>query len=267
MRDSPSFTDIRKVALVALITFAVGVIPSLRNMVASVAILESSKPQSKLWATPMELLAFLITATTPLFYLALFRNEEPVYVSIRYRPHALAGIFCAGLYEALGLPQLVGSFRGYWSLEQRLLGSGAPTASEALWLILSEVARLTAIWLLVACYREAITDPKACAPVSKFLRFAASAAVLGAGLTLALMTARLVFMPFGYVQLRNWAMQAGVVPPTILAMLREIVPPVLASIGSFAAPYIVFRSMRSLGREQSDTAMTPSLTPAVDPNH
>jgi len=234
------FTDVRKIAFITFVTSLLGLLIPGWNSTQEMIGLESTHPQSKLWMTPMLVLGYLVTATMPMFYFALFRNEGTLHLPRRFRPLALVGILGLGLYMAVGLSEVIKILRPLWTETKLFEGrSGATSGAGA---VFAELSNLAAILLLIAFFRQAIDRPHAEIPVSRLLSIATKAAVIAFGLWSAFNVVRLVLSPLVYSQLRNYALQVGREPPQFGSILAEVIPAVLASTGLFIAPYIVYKS-------------------------
>ncbi len=158
MRESHWLTDIRTAALITFVISVTSLLPALWAPVTGIIAVESEHPEFKVWATPMMLLTLLLTVTLPVFYFALFRNEEPIRIPRRLRPYALVGILGLGIFVVSTLPEFVRFFSGYWSLSTRLFGGGTPSGWEATKLVLAEVSDITSTFYLLSCSRKRMTN-------------------------------------------------------------------------------------------------------------
>ena len=245
------FTDLRRIACITFISGALGSFIPVWNSIQGMIALESANPESKLWMTPMIVLGGLITATMPMFYFALFRNEGTLHFARRFRPLALAGVFSLGLYVAVGVPKVIRSMHSIRTESVLFDGRSSTTSvSTIAGGLLAEFSDLGAILLLIAFFRHSNGEPNTKVPMSRLLSIAAKAAVIAFGLWSAINVVRLVLSPIAYSQVRNYALQVGREPPHFAGILADMIPALLSSVGLLIAPYIVYKS-QTRGRGQA----------------
>ena len=118
--------------------------------------------------------------------------------------------------------------------------------------LLVEASNIACILMLIAIFRCANEPLEADVLVSKLLRVMTKVAVITWRIVLVIILVRLAALPYVLFQLRNDALRLGRTPPTfgdILAIRESLLWPCL-----FAAPYIVYRSLR----ERADNANVQS---------
>lgn len=162
---------------------------------------------------PLWVLVGLFAVVTPLFYLALFREEGIVCVPRQLRPLAL------GTLIALGLNLGTRYYREF--AEPSSSGSGTPSLLNVTLTIITLTSDIAPVLLLLLLYRNA-RDPRNGDDLpSGWLNFATKMALAAGGLILAGCLIRFAAIPFFYPQLQNQALQFSVAPPTITSILRE----------------------------------------------
>jgi len=207
-------------------------------------------------------LTILFSAIIPLFYFALYRNEALLCFPKRLRLLALIAAFTFGVIVLTTLPAWVRSLAAYFAvlsaLDWRIGATNVlvfvrdPRTIGQLSTLLGEVSNIACILMLIAIFRCANEPIEADVPVSRLLRVMARVAVVAWRLVLVVILVRLAALPYVLFQLRNYAFQVGRTPPTfgdILAIRASLLWACL-----FAAPYIVYRSLR----ERADNATVQS---------
>jgi hypothetical protein len=244
------FTDIRKIACITFISGVLSALIPLWNATRSMIALESANPESKLWMTPMMVFAYLGTATMPMFYFALFRNEGPLHFPSRFRRLALAGILSLAVYVAMGIPKVIRTIHPVRTESVLFDGrSGATSVSTIAGGLLAEFSDLGAILLLIAFFRHSNDEPHTNIPTPRLLSITAKVAIIAYGLWLAINVVRLALSPIAYSQVRDYALRVGSQPPRFAEILADMMPALLSSVGLLIAPYIVYRSQKRAGEQ------------------
>ena len=231
-------TDIRKVALLACVTFVASLIMPLWNSTQS--------------ASPLWVLMFLLTALPPTFYFALYRDQGSLRVSQRLRLMARTAAFIQGVLLAFQLEEWIKS-----------LASPVPT-------LLGTLATIATILLLVALSRNPGEQSDEDAIVSTLLYVVTKVTVFAWGGWVAFNLLRVVALPYVYSQTRHYLISIGRDRPILADMAKEVVPAFLSQACLLAAPYIVYRSNRaptaSAGTDPSDTAPPAERSPDSAPD-
>ncbi len=207
---------LRKLALVTCIAFALGRLQPMWDATQTMLAIQSANPSPKWWIVPAIALAWLFSATMPVFYFTLYRNRGTLRFPKRLRRLSLAAALVFGAIVAVGLPGRIES-------PNRL-----PT-------LLDLFADVAYILLLVTLYRR--TDDESSPGISIFrpLRIAATVVVIVEGLWVAYNGVQLV------LAFRTYALQAG---PGQAAVLTDSIRTLLNQACLFTAPFIVCRSLR-----------------------
>jgi hypothetical protein len=236
------FTDLRKIALISLIaTVAGAAIPAWKSIRQMIDI-QATNPDMT-WVTPAAVLIAFITATLPLFYFALFRNDGTLHFARRFRRLALAGALSLGLYVAIAVLEVIGVF-GTSSTGSVLFHSRS-NASEAAVSVLAQLSYVPVILLTIALYRQSDGESNTCPAISQLLRISATACVVVLGIGLAINAFRLLVSPLAYF-LRSYAPPAVGESGSFVTIVARTLPEFLSSFGIFVAPYIFYKS-RSQG--------------------
>ena len=190
------------------------------------------------------------------------RNKALLCFPKRLRLLALIAAFTFGVIVLTTLPAWVRSLAAYFAalsaLDWRIGASNVlvfvrdPRTIGQLSTLLGEVSNIACILILIAIFRSANEPIEAYVPVSRLLRVMSKVSVVAWRLVLVVILIRLAVLPYVLFRLRNYALQVGRTPPTfgdILAIRESLLWPCL-----FAAPYIVYRSLR----ERADNANVQS---------
>lgn len=231
--------DIRRAALIASVATTGSVLLPMWNAAQRMAAVDSMHPQW--WITPLAVIVALFAAILPVFYYALYRNEERLRFSRHLRLLAIASAFALGL-------TLVGELLP-WIASRYHEGTGSVLLPERGNLEVSDISvvfgilsNAAIIFTMIAVYRHVREDSDAYAPVSTFLRVVTSVAVIAWGSWVAFNLCRLVLTPYSYVTLRGVALQIGRTPPPFRDIFAEAIRTLLSQAGLFAGPYIIWRS-------------------------
>lgn len=197
--------SIRKIALITFVATVLDLVRPLWNVAQTAMEIGASHPLWKWWITPaMAVVVLPLSAIMPVFYFALYRNEEPLEFPRRFRPLSLAAALTLTIVTARGLLKRVGLF--------------------------NELSNLAYILLLFAFYRHsnlesAQTNVAACG--SRLLAFITRVAVMFWGIIVAILVVRLFLMPYVYFQLRDYALQVGRTPPKLSDWMAESIRPLI----------------------------------------
>ncbi len=242
-------TDIRKAALIASVTATLSVLMPAWYAVRTVLLIESNHS----WTILLIPLIWCFTAILPVFYLALYRNEDLPEFPKSLRVLSLAAAIVLGVETVAGLPRWIGSLGSYWTAIRMLdWRPGAVTILDAvrepgtsvqLGALLNMLSTLAYIGLLIAFSREERTASSEDIPVSRLLAVTTKIAVIGWGLFVAGSLVRLMFMPYVYHEIRDLAIQIGRTPPGAGNLIMDAVRTLLVQACLFTAPYVVYRSL------------------------
>ena len=257
------FRDLRSIALIACVAGVLSLPVPMWNALQTIAV--ATQPKNGFWKAAGILavvLMTLFTAIIPVFYFALYRDEAILYFPKRLRLLALIAAFTFAVIVLTTLPAWVKSLAAYFAalsaLDWRIGATNVlvfvrdPRTIGQLSTLLGEVSNIACILMLIAIFRCANEPIEADVPVSGLLRVMARVAVVAWRLVFVVMLVRLAALPYVLFRLRNYALQVGRTPPTfgdILAIRESLLWPCL-----FAAPYIVYRSLR----ERADGANVQS---------
>jgi hypothetical protein len=246
--------DLRKFALIAFVISTLSILFPFWNSVTTTMSLVARNPHAALRSVPLTIIVSLAAASVLVFYYALFRNQDTLRVPPRIRPLALGGAIAIALSMAAGLPQTWGPLRAGWIAVYKLnWGSGGTALSAiahdrrfigSLILGLGECSNVAAMLVLIALFRQPTEEQsEETVPVSRLLNAATRAAVLLLGLWAAFNLVRLLASPYTYFVVRNVALENRLKPPPLAHIVSRANIEFLASVGQFAAPYIVFKSL------------------------
>jgi len=207
--------------------------------------------------------AVLIAFAAPglLFLVGIYFNDRPLHFPRAVRRTALIGTYCYAGSLAIVVMNYLQDVFSVTPLAQRLLGPHreAVDLQSIGGFVLSEFGSIVQLLLLVALLKS--VDDELQEPLSTFLIWTAKGAVITGGIWVAFNVARLGATPWGYRQIQNMALQAHVAPPTIWHVLKGIVLPLLAGIGLFVAPYMVWRNLAATASRDEpipETIITPT---------
>jgi hypothetical protein len=116
------------------------------------------------------------------------------------------------------------------------------------------------ILLLIAIFGHTNERTETDIPVSGPLREMTKAAVILWGFVVVAVLLGLVLTPYTFYTLRNSALQIGRTPPALGDMLLSQARTVLVQACMFAAPYIVYKSLR----ERAETAIKVESEPELN---
>jgi len=230
----------------------------------------ATAPKNDLWRLAgilLLVLVILFSAIIPVFYFALYRNEALLYFPKRLRLLALIAAFAFAVIVLTTLPAYIRSLAAYfavfapfdWSIGgASVLGFVRdPRTIGQLSTLLGEASNIACILMLIAIFRCGNEPLEVDVPVSKLLRVMTKVAVITWRVVLVIILVRLAALPYVLFQLRNYALQVGRTPPTfgdILAIRESLLQACL-----FAAPYIVYKSLRERTEDATKTQSGPEL--------
>jgi hypothetical protein len=223
---------------------------------------------------PAGALMLLFTAIMPVFCFALYRDEGSLRIPKRLRLLALAAALTFSVIILTALPGLVRSLAGYLAVLAAFnwrLGANSvliilrdPRAIGQISTVLGEISAIAFILLLVAIFQQPSDGFETDVPVSRLLNRVTKAAVISWGLWVAFLAVRVIAMPFVFLQLRTYALQVGRTPPQLKDMMAEATYTLLVQACLFAAPYIVYRSLRERFEGRVDAQSGPELIEGGD---
>ena len=248
------FRDIRKLALLYFVAGGLGVLQlgwtAARRMLA----VGDTKPQWMPWLVLALIFTISMTAVMPLFYFALVRNRAEIPVPKRLNRLALAGAIALVIVTAANLPAIKRSMQAYFSFlryETLVQGSSLvstmvhePSTIAQCSTMLSEISNISAILLLIALSRPSGVAPTPASESTKFLRKVSQMTFIFWGLSVAWSAIRITLLPTTYYQLRDYTLQNGQSPPSLAALAVGPVQDLLTAFGLFAAPAVVYLSIR-----------------------
>jgi hypothetical protein len=238
--DQPARSlDIRTAALITSITGVLAIVKPAWDATRSMTAAQSNHP--RWWINPMMIAMGIFSAILPLFYFALYRNQGTWQIPRRLRLLSMAAAILLGMIVAIGLPA--------WIESLGLMKSQSVLSQEReLWVgdlaqILGQLSNFAYILVLVTIYRQVERYPQV--PSSKLLAIVTRIAVIFYGLWVTFNLIRLALTPYSYSQLRDFALRVGRTPPPFQELVKEAIRAVLMGSCMFAAPYIVWATLRS----------------------
>ena len=243
--------DVRKAALIAFVTTAVSFLLPLWDYGQQFIASASSDP--KWWYLPLGALGFLILATLPVFYFALYRNQGGLQFASRLRSLALLSAFALAASTAIStlgwLNVMLHRDAGSVLSPQTSAWTMSDTSS-----ILGLIGNAACILLMFTMYGHASDEPDTGVPVSRFLSVICRVTVPAWGVWVGFNLVRLLHTPYTYSQVQDFAAQIGKTPPPFSALFADATRDLFSQAGLFAAPYIVWRAIRpaksSVGPEE-----------------
>lgn len=217
------FTDLRKIALLACVTYVVSLIAPLWNSTRS--IIASTSPLSGWRVVPLALSVSLITALLPIFYFALYRDEGSLHISAPLRLLARAAAFVIGILLAFQLVEWIKS-------------PGAFLARS-----LVALATIANILLLAALFRHPGDASEEARPISTLLYVVTKVTVIVWSAWVAFHLLRVLLLPYTYSQLRDYALSIGREGPPLTGMIEEAVQAFLGQASLLTAPYVIYKSL------------------------
>jgi hypothetical protein len=233
--------SIRTAALVAFVGAVLGLLMPLWNATQSVMNVVSSHPGWKWWVSPMAVLVVApLAASMPAFYFALYRNRKPLRFSRRFRLLSLAAALIVGIVTVVVLSESVGvlGLGGKTSVLPEVRDGWNIGRTAAL---VGGISNLTYIPLLLSIFQRCDLESSEIASTSDLFRFITKTAVMVWGTLLAMSVLRLVFIPVGYFQLRDYLLRTGRRPPEVSDMMAEPFLTLVVQGCLFVAPFIVYR--------------------------
>ena len=230
----------------------------------------ATAPRNDFWrfaGIPLLALGILYSAIIPVFYCALYRDEALLYFPKRLRLLALIGALTFAVIVVTTLPGWVRSLAAYFAVLSKLdwrIGATNvlvvvrdPRMIGQLSTFVGEASNIACILLLIAIFRCANEPLEADVPASRLLRVMARVAAITWRLVLVIILVRLAALPYVYLQLRNYALQLGRTPPPLrdILAIRES----LQQVCFFAAPYIVYKSLRERAEDPISLPTGPEL--------
>ena len=246
------FVDIKKTALLACTTAVLGVLIPVWNATQEMAALESNHPVMKLWIIPTVVLAWIFTATMPVFYFALYRNEGSLRFPKNLRQLSLVTALVLGVIVAMDLGGWIGSLGPYWTamkaLDWQIGATSVLTAARdsrtisQVSTVLAELSVFAYILLLIAFFRQPNTElfTEADVAVSRMLGFVTKVTLVAWGIWVAFNLIRVGLTPFAFFRIRSVALQIGKPPPQLASMMALATRTLLEQTCLFVAPYIVY---------------------------
>ena len=241
----PWFTDLRKIALAACISAVLGNLLPLWNAIHIMLSLGATDFPWRLLRISVVVLTAL-TAITPVFYFALYKNAGPLRIPRRLRLLALSCAFVDGLILATGLPKWVLSLVPYGQSMKTLDGGIAhfvrdPKPMEQVSLALQMLAEITYVFLLIAIFRQRSDRSETNAPVSRQLSLVTKVTVITLGFVMSVLLLGLLLTPYTFYKLRNYPFPLVGMIPTFGELFIGQLKALLQEACLFAAPYIVYR--------------------------
>ena len=228
-------------ALITCITGVLAIVKPAWDATRSMAAAESNHP--RWWITPTMIAMGIFSAILPLFYFALYRNQGTWQIPRRLRLLSLAAAVLFGMIVAIGLPAWFESL-GLMKLQSVLGQEREPWSVSDLAQILGQLSNFAYILLLVTIYRQVDDERYPQVPSSKLLAIVTRIAVIFYGLWVTFNLIRLALTPYSYSQLRDFALRVGRTPPPFPELVKEAIRAVLMGSCMFAAPYIVWATIR-----------------------
>jgi len=251
------FTNLRKIALAACISAVFGnLIPIWHAIHTMLSIGSTNLPWR--WVRIFVVVLTALTAITPVFYFALYKNEGPLRIPRRLRLLALSCAFVDGLILAMALPKWVISLGAYWESMKTLDGAiGVAGPIGQLSLVLQMLSDVAYVFLLIAIFRQQSDHSETGAPISRLLSLVTKVTVIALGLEVSALLLGLLLTPYTFYKLRNSALQLGPIIPSFGELFIGQLRDPLQQSCLFAAPYIVYRSERAGTESPVDTQSRP----------
>jgi hypothetical protein len=140
-----------------------------------------------------------------------------------------------------------------------------PRAIGQISTLLAEFSNIAYILLLIAIFRQESDLLEIDVPISRQLNRMTKVAVIACGIVLAAVLLGLALTPYSLFTMRNLALQIGRRPPTFGDLLAERIRNVLVVQAClFAAPYLVYRSLRERAEDPIDVQSEPEVTESGD---
>jgi hypothetical protein len=240
----PRLRDVRRAALAA----------------CAAAVLSAALPVWNLWSSARQMLAmettigqlgaialmvavYFFTATVPLFYFALYRNEGDLPISRDMRWVAMAAAVVIGILGVAAIPGWVGSLRSESVIDIPGRSWTISDTSNAL----GEVANLAALLLLVALFRLVSDGSQRSVAVSNLLRVTTKMAVIAGGIVAIGCVVGLAATPWVYSDIRGLSIRDGhsTARWTFWRLAADRARTAVATICVFVAPFVVWQSSRT----------------------
>jgi hypothetical protein len=172
----------------------------------------------------------------PAFYFTLYRNKGTLLFprSLRQLTFGATVVFAVVMVAELVVQP------GYRRAASVLYPRQSPWTAVNAATLLNLLSNLAYILLLVAFFRQSDDNPHPNVPISKALKYAVKVAVWAWTIWLAINIIRVVYAPFGYFRLRQYALSAGQNPPPFSPWMEEVTFQLLSQACLFAGAYIIF---------------------------
>jgi hypothetical protein len=241
----PRLRDVRRAALAACAATVLSVAMPMWNLWNSARQMFAMETNiGQLGAISSIVVGCLFTATLPLFYFALYRNEADLPISRDMRWVAMTAAVVIGILGVAAIPGWIGSFRRESVIEI----TGRPWTVSDTSNAIGEVANLAALSLLVALFRLVSDGSERGVAVSNLLRVATRMAVIAGGIAAVGCVVGLAATPWIYSDIRGRSLEMGysTVKWTFWRLAADRARTALAIICVFVAPFVVWRSSRTL---------------------
>ncbi len=252
---TPWFTDLRRTTIIACVTGVLSLPVPIWNALQTIAVV--TEPKNGIWKAAgifALMLLTLFTAIIPVFYFALYHDEAILHFPKRLRLLALIAAFTFAVIVLTATIEWISSLTAYfaalWAFDWSVGATSVlafvrdPRTIGHLSTLLGELSNIAYILVLIAIFRWADEPLEGGVPVSRLLRVMTKVAVVAWGVALLAVVLGLLFTPYNFYTLRNYALQIGRQPPVFGDMLMRQIRTVLVQACLFAAPYIVYRAMR-----------------------
>jgi hypothetical protein len=239
---------IRRAALVAGVAATLGLLIPLWTSVQQMLALNGKG--APWWMRLMFAPMIIFGALSLAFFFALYRDRGTLRISRNLRHMSLAAALGVTLLIAFRIPPWVESFQPATVLSE----PRQPWTMNDTSLLLSTSSDLGLILLLIAFYRQA--DSSVDRPVSRLLRVTTIVSAGFFGVTTAFSMLQLFSAPYMYPQIRSYAAQIGVTPPTISYFLNHGLIFLLGQMCALAAPLVVWSAIPKVEHENSQSPTT-----------
>jgi hypothetical protein len=254
----PRLRHVRRAALAACVATVLGVaMPewSLWNSAPQMFGMETNIWQ--LGAIVLAVVVSLLTATVPLFYFALYRDEGDLPISRDMRWVAMAAAVVIGVLGIAAISGWIASFRGDSVIDVTGRSWTFSDTSKAL----GEVANFAALSVLVALFRLGSDVSERGPAVSNLLRVTTKMAVIAGGIVAVGCVVGLAATPWVYSDIRGRSLEMGHSTDNwaFWRLAADRVRTVLAIICVFVAPFVVWQSSRTQSSFSRQTVAGTSL--------
>lgn len=207
---------------------------------------------------PFIVLGQLLMLALPVFYFCLYTNRGTLMRSKRLRGVSLLGAIALGVATLVNLPRWIRSV-GPGQDATVFIGAHAAWTLDNLNILLGGLSNVACILPLVALSLPTTDDPNQPVGVSNLMRILAMTVALGWGICVGFFVLRLALAVFTYPQVRDYMLQIGRTPPSLLTVMVRSSRDLLEQFGFLVAPYVVWRSLPPPPTNDQPTAVASEI--------